>query len=190
MNPTVLGGVLVGGSSRRMGRPKQLLEIGGATMVERVVSALAAEVDEVFLIGAGPVPADIDGLSRVSDDDGCEGPMAGILGGLHARDDACWIVSPCDLPLLRAAAVRWLLGQRRHGACAVLPALNGFVEPLFALYEPGARTLLERAAATGELALHRMAANERVVTVEVPADLQECWFNANTPHDLAALLAV
>jgi molybdopterin-guanine dinucleotide biosynthesis protein A len=172
-----------------MGHPKQLLEIGGATMVERVVSAVVAEVDEVVLFGAGPVPAAIDGLARVSDADGCGGPMAGILGGMRERPNACWIVSPCDLPLLRRAAVRWLLGQRRHDAWAVLPSLDGFVEPLFALYEPGARALLESAAAAGELALHRLAAHERVVTVEAPADLRACWFNANTPYELASLLA-
>lgn len=189
MNTSVLGGVLIGGCSRRMGHPKQLLDIGGATMVERIVSVMEAEVDDVVLSGAGPVPAAIDGLPRISDADGCEGPMAGVLGVMRARPDSCWIMSPCDLPLLRRAAVRWLLGQRRHDAWAVLPSLEGFVEPLFAVYESRARALLESAAAAGELALHRLAANERVVTVEVPADLHECWFNANTPHDLAALHA-
>ena len=172
-----------------MGRPKQLLEIGGETMIEHVVRALSGEVDEVVLLGGGPVPAALADLSSVGDAEGCSGPMAGILGALRAEPDACWVVAPCDLPLLQPSAVRWLLQTRRPGAWAVLPSLEGFVEPLFALYEPEARALLEKAALDGEHALHRLASSARVATAEPPAVLRRCWFNANTPHELASLRA-
>ena len=189
MTEPILGGVLVGGRSRRMGRPKQLVKIGDCTMIERVVDALSGEVDEVVLLGGGPVPATLDGLSRVADADDCQGPMAGILGALRSEPGACWVVAPCDLPLLRRAAVRWLVSMRRSGAWAVLPSLEGFVEPLLALYESEARTLLEEAAAAGEYSLHRLSSSTRVVTTEPPAALRRCWFNANTPHELASLRA-
>lgn len=186
MTAPLIGGVLVGGQSRRMGRPKQLVEVGKLTMVEHIVGALSGEVDEIVLLGDGPVPASLEGLDRVADADDCRGPMAGILGALRARPDACWVVTPCDLPLLRGAAVRWLLKNRRPGAWAVLPSLGGFVEPLLALYEPEARALLEEAAAAGEHALHRLASRAGVVTAEPPEVLRRCWYNANTPHELAS----
>ena len=189
MTVPVLGGVLVGGWSRRMGRPKQLVEIGGVTMIEHIVEALSGVVDEIVLLGGGPVPASLEGLERMADADGCRGPMAGILGAQRARPDACWVVTPCDLPLLRRAAVRWLLQKRRPGTWTVLPSLDGFVEPLLALYEPESRALLEEAAAAGEHALHRLAANPRVAIAEPPAELRRCWFNANTPQELASLRA-
>jgi molybdopterin-guanine dinucleotide biosynthesis protein A len=185
----ILGGVLVGGLSRRMGRPKQLVEVGDGTMIEHVVCSLSGEVHEVVLLGGGPVPATLEGLSTVADADDCQGPMAGILGALRARPNACWVVTPCDLPLLRGEAVRWLVQNRRPGTWAVMPSLNGFVEPLLALYESEARTLLEEAAASGERALHRLASNSRVATVEPPAAFRRCWFNANTPLELASLRA-
>jgi molybdopterin-guanine dinucleotide biosynthesis protein A len=172
-----------------MGRPKQLVEIGGGTMVEHVVRALSGEVDEVVLLGSGPVPATLEGLSRAADADDCQGPMAGILGALRTRPGSCWVVAPCDLPLLQRAAVRWLVGTRKPGTWAVLPSLEGFVEPLLALYEPESRTLLEEAAAAGEHALHRLAASSRVATAEPPGGLRRCWFNANTPHEIASLRA-
>jgi molybdopterin-guanine dinucleotide biosynthesis protein A len=74
-------------------------------------------------------------------------------------------------------------------AWAVLPSLEGFVEPLLALYEPQSRTLLEEAAAAGEYSLHRLSSSTRVVTAEPPAALRRCWFNANTPQELASLRA-
>jgi glutamate dehydrogenase (NADP+)/cyclic pyranopterin phosphate synthase/molybdopterin-guanine dinucleotide biosynthesis protein A len=189
MTVPVLGGVLVGGRSRRMGRPKQLVEIGGIAMIETVVAALGREVDEVVLLGAGPVPAELERLTRVADADGCRGPMAGILGAMRAEPEACWVIAPCDLPLLRPQAVRWLVSRRRAGTWAMFPSLEGFVEPLLALYEPEARVLLEEAAAAGEHALHLLAADPRVAITEPPKVLRRCWFSVNTPQELVSLRA-
>lgn len=189
MTVQLLGGVLVGGRSRRMGRPKQLVEVGDCTMIEHVVRSLSGEVDEIMLLGGGPVPAILEGLSRVADADDCRGPMAGILGAMRAEPEACWVIAPSDLPLLRRAAVRWLVGSRRPDVWAVLPSFEGFVEPLLAIYEPQARTLLEEAAAAGEHSLHRLTSNSRVATAEPPTALRRCWFNANTPQALVSLNA-
>jgi len=115
--------------------------------------------------------------------------MAGILGAMRAKPEACWVVAPCDLPLLRSEAVRWLVASRRPEVWAVLPSLESFVEPLLALYEPQARALLEEASAAKGYSLHRLASSSRVATVEPPAALRRCWFNANTPQDLGALRA-
>lgn len=187
MTAPLIGGVLVGGQSRRMGRPKQLVEVGESTMVERVVDSLSGAVDEIVLLGGGPVPASLEGLSRAADAGDCRGPMAGILGAMRARPEACWIVAPCDLPLLQPAAVQWLVASRRPGAWAILPSLEGFIEPLMALYEPQARALIEKAAAAGEYSLLRLTLNSRVVTAEPPDALRRCWFNANTPQELGSL---
>ncbi|MBD3856539.1 MAG: NTP transferase domain-containing protein [Acidobacteria bacterium] len=113
MTRPILGGVLVGGRSRRMGRLKQLVEIGDGTMIEQVVRALSEEVDEVVLLGGGPVPATLEGLSRMADGDHCQGPMAGILGALRAEPEACWVAAPCDLPLLQEYSLHRLASSSR-----------------------------------------------------------------------------
>jgi molybdopterin-guanine dinucleotide biosynthesis protein A len=172
-----------------MGQPKQLLEIGEMTMIERVVRALAPEVEEVVLIGAGPLPVPLRGLGRIADTAGVRGPMAGILGALRARRDACGVVAACDQPRLDRAAVRWLIDSRRTGARVIMASIDGFVEPLPAAFEPEATGLLEDAAAAGAHALHRLASNPLVAVVDAPAHLRSCWFNANTPQELIALEA-
>jgi molybdopterin-guanine dinucleotide biosynthesis protein A len=173
-----------------MGRPKQLVEIGGATMIESVVCALAGEVEKVILLGAGPVPVTLENLSRIPDADGCRGPMAGVLGGMRARPRACWLIAGCDQPLLRPEAVRWLVSMRRAGSWALLPLFDGFVEPMPALYEPEARILLEEAVAANDYALQGLVSSARVTTPEPPKTLRRCWFNANTPAELFSLRAV
>jgi molybdopterin-guanine dinucleotide biosynthesis protein A len=69
----------------------------------------------------------------------------------------------------------------------VLPSIDGFVEPLLALYEPRAGVLLEEAASAEEYSLHRLTSSSRVATPEPPAALRRCWFNANTPQELGSL---
>jgi molybdopterin-guanine dinucleotide biosynthesis protein A len=170
-----------------MGSPKQLLEIGSSTMVEYIVDVLAGCVDEVVLLGDGPVPARLGDLARVADSPNGRGPMAGILGALAARPGACWVVAACDMPQLRPAAVRWLLRERNPDAWAVLPSIDGFVEPLLALYESESRSLLESAAAAGDCALHRLAVHENVIVAEPPDGLRGCWYNANTPQEIDSL---
>lgn len=170
-----------------MGSPKQLLEFGSSTMIEHIVDVMSECVDEVVLLGDGPVPTHLDDLARVADSPGCRGPMAGILGALEARPHACWVVVACDMPRLKPAAVRWLMRERDPNAWAVLPSIEGFVEPLLALYEPKARSLLESAAASGDCALHRLASNPKVAVAEPPEPLRKCWFNANTPQEIETL---
>lgn len=183
----VLAGVLVGGSSRRMSRPKQLLELRGRTLLDRVVDALLPAVDEVVLLGSGELPASQSGRVVVPDAPGCTGPLAGLIAGLRWAPDACWVVAACDLPLLEPAAVRWLLGQRRPGLRAVLPHTGKGVEPLLALYEPSALADLEALAAAGVLAPRKIAEAVAVATPEPPPELLRCWFNVNSPADLLAL---
>jgi molybdopterin-guanine dinucleotide biosynthesis protein A len=93
------------------------------------------------------------------------------------------------MPMIQPAAIWWLFGARRLGTSIVLPRIGDRVEPLLALYEPSALGLLEEAAATGQLALHRLASRSSVRCVEPPASLRESWFNANTPADLQSLEA-
>ena len=187
--PRIMGGVLIGGGSRRMGQPKQLMDTRGSTMVERVVTTLEPHVAGVVMLGLGELPTEMPHFPRLLDADGCRGPLAGILAALRHAPEACWVVAACDMPLIEPAAVSWLLGARCPSASMILPRIDGRIEPLLALYEPAARPLLEAAATADEFALRRLARHESALCAEPPASLRRCWFNANTPADLARLTA-
>jgi molybdopterin-guanine dinucleotide biosynthesis protein A len=177
-------GILIGGASRRMGRPKHLLELGGRSLLERTVDALSLRAGEVVLLGSGDVPEALAGLRRLADAPGLAGPLAGILAAMRWRPDAAWIIAACDQPLISAAAVEWLLGQRRPEAWAVLPGAEGGVEPLLAVYEPAAGGLLEKLAATGGLGPSALAGHARVHSPMPPAEIAEAWRDVNTPEDM------
>ena len=205
------GGVLVGGASRRMGESKQLLRFRGVTLLERAAAALAPHVTGVVLLGNGPMPEGAAGLPRLADivlasvgrgagptsaagtgsptPPAGAGPLAGMLAALRWKPEAAWVFAPCDLPRIDAAAVAWLVGERRPDRWAVVPRPEpgGPLHALFALYEPQARRLLEDLAAGGGRAPRLVAGHSRVAVVTPPAEIAGAWRGVNTREDLAAL---
>ncbi len=147
--PPLVGGILVGGASRRMGSAKALLEWHGETFVERITAALTAVVPEVALLGSSPeLPPTLAGLRVIDDLPGAFGPLAGVLAAFAARPGAAWLIVTCDQPLLQTATLEWLIARRRVDRIAVLPRLvPGRIEPFPGIYEPGCRAALAAIAA-------------------------------------------
>ncbi len=184
----LLGGLLVGGGSTRMGRPKQLIEYRGLSFAEIANTALAPHVERVVLLGGGELPPALRDLERLPDPPGLAGPMAGLAAALRWAPRAAWVLAPCDLPQLSADAVSWLLRQRAPGRRAVLPTgPSGRIEPLLAVYEPGVRSAVEEFVARGELAPRHLRDLPGVASPEVPPHLAPAFLNVNHPGDLEAL---
>ncbi len=184
----ILGGLLVGGRSVRMGRSKALVEYGTSSFAEIVADALDPHVHALVVIGDGDVPERLVDRPRIRDAPGTVGPLAGVLAALRADRHATWVIAACDLPLLSERAVGWLVSQRRDGAWAVLPSLErGTVEPLLALYEPESLALVEPLAFSDRPAPSSLASSSHVVCPTPPAALKSAWRNVNTPGELDAL---
>jgi molybdopterin-guanine dinucleotide biosynthesis protein A len=183
----VLGLVLVGGQSRRMGRPKQTAAYKGSTLAEAVVRSLRPHVEQVVLAGSGPVPAAIEDLVRISDAPELRGPMAGVLAALRWSPESAWLVAACDMPWISSEAVAWLLRQRHTEHWAILPRSSpGQIEALFAFYEPQALRLVESRAAAGRWGLRHLVNDERVLCPTIPEKLAGAWRSVNTLEELRA----
>jgi molybdopterin-guanine dinucleotide biosynthesis protein A len=170
-----------------MGRRKALLKLSGRTFLMRSVDALSSAVSKVVLLGPGPLPALAKGLTRLDDVPQARGPLAGMLAAFLWAPAVAWVFVGCDQPLVCAPAVRWLLKQRRSDVWAVLPRIQpDGIEPLLALYEPQARSALERLA-QGSASLQELAGQPGVATPSPPPALASAWRNVNTPVELRAL---
>lgn len=88
--PTVDLLVLAGGRGERLGgRDKAALEIGGHSLLERVLEAVPLLGGRVVVVGDTPVP---DGVARTLEDPPDGGPVAGIAAGLDTlTSSASWV---------------------------------------------------------------------------------------------------
>ena len=171
-----------------MGARKQLLTHDGIAWTERIVAALSRRASPVVALGSGELPPALAGLPRLADPPGLEGPIAGIVGALRWCPDRAWIVAACDQPFVSAEAVDWLLAQRAPGIWGVMPRqADGVVNPLFAVYERQARSLLDHPEGEAPAGPGAVAAHPRVATPEPPPGLAQAWVSVNTPEDLRRL---
>lgn len=182
--------VLAGGASRRMGRPKQSIEVEAGPLLGRVVAEARGFTAEVVVAGRLPEGVDPpDGVATLPDVPGIHGPLGGMLAAMRWGPSMSWCVLPCDHPRMHTRFLDWLWSLRRPSIWAVLP-VDGTGRPnaLAAVYEPQAVHLLEEAASHGERsALRILEAHPSVLLAEPPSDLVEALVDVDTPEELAEL---
>lgn len=183
--PAFDGYVLSGGSSRRMGHDKALLEVDGVAMARRVADALvAAGAGRVAAVGGDEPRLAALGLDTCTD----RWPGAGPLGGLlTALDDpgtaAVAVVLSCDLLAPDPAAIARLVEERhRHDADAAVPLVDDrhqwlhaawhrrVLAPLTERFRAGERSLRGAARAIELLAVDHVDATA-VRDADRPEDL-------------------
>lgn len=125
----LIAGILVGGASRRMGRPKALLpHPSGGTFVEHVAAVAARAASEVVLLGRPPwpLPDALRGLRLLPDVEiaAGAGPLAGLGSLLRHAPQGWTLLLSCDLPHLEMGAIAALTAAIRDDVDAV-----AFFEP-------------------------------------------------------------
>ncbi len=141
--PSLSGIVLAGGLSERLGCPKALVEVGGQTLLERVVSTLTPMCGELLLSLKPGLGGEIEdaglalGMSIVWDRAGYDGPLAGLHAGLSSASRPLSVVLAVDHPFPSPEVLRLLTAAADAGEgeprCAV-PEVGGRLQPLLTVY--------------------------------------------------------
>ena len=97
----VIGVVLAGGSSRRMGADKALFEVGGRPMAEWAAAAMEA-IDTVVIVGRRRGLAGLEALPDLRS--GVKGPLSGLYTALSVFRRPL-VVTAVDQPLVRAETI-------------------------------------------------------------------------------------
>lgn len=182
---TTVAVVLTGGRSSRMGAHKPALDVGGRTVVERVVAA--ADPWPVVVVGRGEgVP---DGTPVVADEQPDAGPVAALATALPSvvgcTADVV-VVLAGDLPLVGHAHLERLRDSalehppspavtadpdgRLNWLCAAWPSAL-LAERLRALTEDGGVVGRSVRSLVGDLDVRPVPHSGDVVDVDTPADL-------------------
>ena len=194
------GFVLAGGASRRMGRDKSTLVIGGHTLIEIAAMALSGVADPIRVVGN--LAAGQTSLPIIPDEE-IGGGVRGAIVGLYTAAKYAgteWIaVLACDLPFVSSELLVRMSGVipkvRKENVAALLPEQpDGRIQPLCGFYRAAATRLgIEKLLSEDNWRLQRLA--ERLDTHIVPftdiADLpgsERFFMNLNSPEDHQAAL--
>jgi molybdenum cofactor cytidylyltransferase len=189
---SVTGLVLAAGGSRRLGRPKQLLPYGSATLLDHVLdTARACPFDQRLCViggGADDVRAGVrlDGVEVVENPDFGEGCSSSIAAALGAVDPRCEVLVLMlgDQPGVTAASVEALLAGRGEAPIAVCGYENGRGHPL-----AFSRALFgELASLHGDKGVWKLLDRHAAAAVDVPVRGQ-IPLDVNTWDDYEAVLS-
>jgi len=178
--------LLAGGKSSRMGTNKALLRFDdGSTVIERIVSRVAPLCSEVLLVTNTPDEYALLGLPMHADAYPGASSLGGIYTGLlHASQPRALVLS-CDLPLLNAELLRYLLSLP-FDYDLLMPFIGSRQQPLHAVYAKTCRPAMKAQIEAGDLKIIRLLDTLRGRIVN-ESELQPEWFasfrNMNTPED-------
>ncbi len=181
--------ILAGGQSRRMGRDKALIEVGGELLLVRTARLAAEACSEVAVIGReAPPDWPLPDVRFHVDEQPGTGPLEGLRTALHHLDDDVLLLA-CDLPRLDGEAMSWLLARAAASRAELGMVTRGpdKLEPLFSCYRRAALAPVERAQRDGLLSLRGLISRGGFDFVDAPGWLDAKLFNMNAPEDLALL---
>lgn len=179
----LLGLVLAGGASRRMGTDKGAISYHGRSQRAYAAELLESVCEAVYVSVRADQVADLEpDLTPLVDATADIGPMAGHLAAFAHRPDAAWLVVACDMPLLTASTLQALVAARDPSYEAVAFAgTDGRPEPMVALWEPAMGKALQKAATAGRHSLRDVLRAGRCRMLPAP---EGALFDADTPSDL------
>lgn len=195
MNGEVVAVLLAGGLSRRMGgQDKMLRDLGGKSILARVVARIKPQADRLLLNANGDAARFADFSLPVAADviEGHPGPLAGVLTGMEwvraNAPDCPWVVTaPTDAPFLPRDLVRRLMAAvEAEGADMACASSGGRHHPVCGLWPVRLAGELRRAMLEEDIRkVDIWTARYRLAVADWPTDPVDPFFNANRPEDLA-----
>lgn len=206
--------LLAGGRSRRMGTDKAVLSLGGIPLIERLIHELTGVADRI-IISTGSTNSKLYssyGQVTVSDMYEDAGPLAGLHAGLSISDSLWTLVIACDMPFANKGIFRMLMKEAESAEStnkdadqhfglplieAVIPSVNGRLQPLMAVYRRSIMEDLERELRGGRhkvtdwaLGLRaRYISGEQLADASgLPTELLD--YNMNRPSDYEKARAI
>lgn len=184
--------ILAGGDSRRMGQDKAMLEFSGQPLIQAAIDTMQRLFAVTLLSVRQPRP-EID-LPQVCDMQADGGPLTGLVSTLAQITTPWAFVMGCDMPFVSPALVEQMEAHRGQYQ-AVVPVVDGQLQPLAAFYSSNCVAIMRASLALGDKSLlgalkllHVCYVDEAELLRTDPQLLS--FFDLDTPQDVAIALGL
>jgi molybdenum cofactor cytidylyltransferase len=182
--------ILAAGQSRRMGRPKQLLELAGQTLLRRAVStALSSSCRPVIVVlgaHAAQLQSELHGLDAIAVENPAwmDGIGSSVRCGIEATRQRPGVKSAvlmlCDQPLVTAQLIDLLVASQANSGAAIVASEYAGTRGVPALFTR--RLFDELVALRPDEGAKQVIARHGADVVGVPFPAGA--FDIDTPEDL------
>lgn len=181
-NLKIIGVILAGGNSERMGQDKAMIELGSQRLIDIVFKRLMAQT--AYVITNAPMPI-ITGIINVPDlEPELKGPLAGLLAAFTWAEENIGssyaiVTVAVDTPFFPTD----LVARLESSSDAMITSHKGEIQPTFGFWPDnafGALTIYRQTHKQPSIRDFAKRYNVQQVAFEGEHD----FFNINTPEDL------
>jgi molybdopterin-guanine dinucleotide biosynthesis protein A len=184
-----VGVVLAGGSGRRIGGSKAIVELNRRPLISYPLESVWRALGNVAVVAK--IDSELPSMPSVTvwiEPEEPRHPLTGILHALAVAEHRPVVVCAADLPFVTPDLIGRLARTDPGDAPAVVAGSGGQLQPLLGCYQPEALELLSRSRSRPELPLREAVSAIGPAPYEV--DDAELLFNVNTPDDLLQAAAM
>jgi molybdopterin-guanine dinucleotide biosynthesis protein A len=178
-----IGAILAGGSGRRIGGEKSIVELQGKPLICYPVEAVQQVLSRVAILAkTGTRLPRLSGVAVWIEPESPRHPLVGITQALALAGGRPVLVCAGDLPFVTPELIRRLVKADPGRAPAVVACAEERMQPLLGCYQPRALELLSGAAreGTGRVVDVVAALEPVLLAVDDPEEL----FDVDSPDDL------
>lgn len=180
--------ILAGGKNARMKRDKAFLMIDDQLFIDNTVAKAEKHFREVIVVTNRPEAYSYLDIVVTTDLIPKRGPLAGIHAGLTIATYPYSFVVACDMPFI-SMDLGVLMAQATAGYDAIVPVMDGGLQPLHAIYSKTCIPVIEDNLSKN---IRRTTAlYEKLKIKQISEKQLEQWgispwvfFNVNTPEEL------
>jgi len=178
--------ILSGGKCRRISTEKSFIKLGSETLIETIINVLHKIFSDIIIVANHSEKYSGLAVQKVVKDIIPEkGPLGGIYTGLKISDTQYNFIIACDMPFINPFLISLLL-ENNEGYDIVVPAYNGFFEPLYAVYSKNCTEVILEQLKNNELKIIDIypKLKTNVLVCDDHFFSEKTFFNVNTPEDL------
>jgi len=172
----IVGIVLSGGKSKRMGQEKGLVKYKGKALIEYAIDTLKLLCHELVISTANDDYAYLD-LQMIADKIPDCGPIGGISTCMKSVEADIYLVISCDTPHIPTALFVDLLNQLKGNAIIPIDE-SGRQQPLVAAYASSASNYFHQALQSRNLKMMNLISSLETQFFILSSDLD--YYSANT----------
>lgn len=184
--PPMIGVVLAGGRSERMGHDKGLIDYHGLPQREYLYHLLDGFTEKTFMSCRPDQKGEFAGnFMAIPDSTSGLGPFGALLSAFREYPNHALLVVACDIPLIDQKAINALLYARNPSkiATAFFNKETNLPDPLLTIWEPKAYLHLLQFLGLGYSCPRKVLIN---CNTEIVQPANEHWLlNANDPEEYA-----
>ncbi len=182
--------ILAGGDSKRLGRPKALLDFNGRTLISLMIERLKKVFADITVVTDRPelyldLPVHLTG--DILKQEG-KSPLRGIHAGLSYSSHPYQFVVACDMPFLNLELIRYMARFAPSYDAVVPHTGKGYFQPLHAFYKRSCIDIIERQINRGRYKVSEFYRNLEIKYISGTEIArfdpdQEAFMNINTWDD-------